>query len=141
MVDAIELGVRVLEMVEQPARRRDEDVDARAKRVLLRPHADAAEDRGRRERRVDGELLELLEDLRGELARGREDQRARGAALLLDQVMQDRKQKRRGLAAAGLRAGEQIAAFERGRNGVGLNGRRPEKAELFDTAEKVAVKV
>ena len=43
-----ELRVRRAEMIEQPARRADDDVDAAAERVLLRAHADAAEDRGGR---------------------------------------------------------------------------------------------
>ena len=37
-----ELRVRRPKMIEQPSRRRDEDVDAAAKRVLLRAHPDSA---------------------------------------------------------------------------------------------------
>ena len=69
----VELRVRVLEVVEQAAGRGDEDVDAAAERLLLRRHADAAEDRGAGERRVPGEVGEVLVDLRRELARRRED--------------------------------------------------------------------
>ena len=43
---------------------------------------------------------------------------------LADQPVEDRQQERGGLAAAGHRAGEQVAALERRRNGVGLDRRR-----------------
>ena len=39
------LHVARAHVIEQPSRRRDDDVDAALERVLLRPHADAAEDR------------------------------------------------------------------------------------------------
>ena len=54
-LEPAELRVRRAEVIEQPSGRADEDVDAAAERVFLRPHADAAEDRRRRERRVHGE--------------------------------------------------------------------------------------
>ena len=60
-LEARQLRVGRAEMIEQPARRADDDVDAAAERVFLRSHADAAEDRRRRERRVDGEVVEILE--------------------------------------------------------------------------------
>ena len=48
VLEAGELRVRRAEMIEQTAGRADDHVDAAAERVLLRPHADAAEDRRRR---------------------------------------------------------------------------------------------
>ena len=132
----LELRVRVAEVVEEPARRGDDHVDAAPERVLLRPHADAAEDRRAGERRVHGELAEVLVDLRRQLARRREDERARRAAPLAEEPLQDRQQERRGLAAAGHRAGEHVAARERRRDGVLLDGRRAGEAELADGAER-----
>ena len=44
-LEPLELRVGEAEVVEQTAGRRDEDVDAGAEGVLLRAHADAAEDR------------------------------------------------------------------------------------------------
>ena len=89
--------------------------------MLLRPHADAAEDRRGGDRRVHREVVQVLENLRRQLARRRQHERARRAARLVDQPVQDRQQERRGLAAAGHRAGEHVAPRERRRNGVGLD--------------------
>ena len=79
-------------VIEQPARRGDDDVDAAAERVLLRPHADAAEHRRAGDRRVHGEGVEVLEDLRRQLARRREHERARRPPRLVDQPVDDRQQ-------------------------------------------------
>ena len=122
-------------MIQQPARRRDDDVDAAAEGVFLRSHADAAEDRRGRERCVDRHVREVLEDLRRELSGGCEDERARRAARLRDQLVENGQQERRGLAAAGHGAGEEIAALEGRRDGVGLNGRRFDEAEIFEAFE------
>ena len=138
---ACELRVRRSQVVEQAAGRRHEDVDAAAERVLLRPHADAAEDRGAGDRRVDGEIVEVLEDLRRQLARRREDERARGAARPVDEPVQDRQQEGGGLAAAGHGAGEDVAAGERGRDGLGLDGRRAREAEFLDGLEEARVQL
>ena len=118
---------------------RDDDVDAAAERVLLRPHADAAEDGGRGQRRVHGEIVQVFDDLRRQLARRRQHQRARRPARLVHQAVQDRQQKRRGLAAAGHRAGEQVLAGERQRNRVGLNGRRPRETEIFQPLQQAGM--
>ena len=53
VLEAGQLRVRVPEVIEQPAGRRDDHVDAAAERVLLRAHADAAEHRRAGDRRVD----------------------------------------------------------------------------------------
>ena len=90
--DAVQLRVRRAEVIEQAPGGADDNVDAAAEGVLLRPHADAAEDRGAVDRRVDGEVLEVLEDLRRQLTRRRDDQRARRPARLADQLVEDRQQ-------------------------------------------------
>ena len=51
----LELRVPGAQVIEQPARRRDDHVDAAAERVLLRAHADAAEHGRAGDRRVHGE--------------------------------------------------------------------------------------
>ena len=75
----VQLHVARAQMIEQPAGRRDDDVDAAPEGVLLRPHADAAEHGRAGHRRVHREGVEIVQDLRRELARRREHQRARGA--------------------------------------------------------------
>src|SRR5262245_9155996 len=141
MRDVVEFGVRLPEVIEQTAGRRDDDVDAGAEGVFLRTHADAAENRCSRDRRVYRELLELLENLCSQLSRWREDQRARGAAFLLDQLLKDGEKEGCRLAAAGLCTGEKIFAGERGWDGIVLNRRRSMEAKLLDAAEQVAVKM
>ena len=136
-----ELRVRRAEVIEQPARRADDDVDAAAEGVLLRAHADAAEDGRAGDRRVDGEVGQVLEDLRGQLARRRQDERARRAARLRHQPLQDRQQERDRLAAACHGASEQILAFERRRNRVGLNRRRSGEPEVLQSFEEIWVEL
>ena len=138
-LEAFELRVRESEVVEQAARCRDQDVDARAEGMLLRAHADAAEDRGGRERRVDGELARVLVDLGGELARGRQHERPRHAALLAHEAVQDRKDEGGRLAAAGHGAGEHVLALEGGGHGVLLDRGRAGEAHLLDAAQQVRV--
>src|SRR5262245_6684140 len=104
--------------------------------MLLRSVTDATEYRCAGNRRVHGELLQVIEDLRGQLARRRQHECARAAARLPDQIVENRQKKRGGLAAAGLRAREDVPSAERGRNGVSLNRCGANKAELFDRAEQ-----
>ena len=137
ILEAAQLRVRLPEMIEQPSRRADDDVDAAAEGVLLRAHADSAIHGKAADGRVNRKVLEILDDLRRQLARRRNDERAgraRTAAWLLHQAVEYRQKKRRGLSAARLGACEEIAACERRWNGVGLNRCRFLKAEVFDTA-------
>ena len=129
----------VAEVVEQPARRRHDHVDARAQRVLLRSHADAAEHRGARDGRVHRELREVRVDLRGQLARGCQDQRPRGAPGLRHEPMQDRQSEGRGLAAAGGGAGQDIVALQPGRDRLQLDRRGAGEAELAHAAHEQGV--
>jgi len=127
-------------VIEQPAGRSDDDVDAAAEGVLLRSHADAAEDCRCRDRRMHRKVGEIAKDLGGEFAGRRQHERTRGAARLGHQAVEDREKKRRGLAAAGHRTGQQIAAFECRRNGVGLNRRRSGEPEVLRAADEIRVK-
>ena len=136
---AVELGVRRAEVIEQPARRGDDDVHAAAERVLLRAHADAAEDRGAGERRVHGERVEVLEDLRRQLARRRQHQRARRAARLA-------RSAGAGSAAGTPRSCRCRSARRRARRGrpspaesLGLDRRGPGEAELADAFEQIGM--
>ena len=104
--------------------------------MLLRAHADAAEHGGAGDRRVDRERVEVFEDLRRQLARRRQHQRARRAPRLVDQRVNDRQQERRRLAAAGLRGGDDVAAEHGRRNGFGLNRRGPDETEILDCLDE-----
>ena len=75
-LDAAEVGVLLPHVIDQPARRGDDDVDAGLERALLHAHLDAAVDGGARDGRVIREAVDLVFDLHGELARRREHQHA-----------------------------------------------------------------
>ena len=68
---------------------------------------------------------EAVGDLAGQFARRRQHQHARGFALgaltLVEQVIEDRQRERRGLAGAGLRDADDVAALEGERDGLGLD--------------------
>src|SRR6476620_9018963 len=97
-------------MIEQPSRRRNDDVHAASEGVFLRSVADAAEHRGAGDRRMGREILEVLEYLGCQLARGRQDERPRLSSRTVQQALQNRQQKRGGLAAARLRGGDEVMA-------------------------------
>src|SRR5664280_55074 len=137
--EAGQLRVAEAEMVEEAPGRRDDHVDAAPKRVLLGAHAHAAEDSRAGERRVDRERLEVLVDLRRQFARRGEDERARRAARLRDEAVEDGEDEGGGLAAARHRAGEEVLALHRGRNGVVLDGRGLREAHFLDAAEEVGM--
>ena len=120
-------------VIEQPARRGDDDVDAGLERALLRFHRHAA---------VDGDARRPARDTRSPGPRRRSASRARAWARgsarassaarravrpsrsLANQARQDRQHVRRRLARAGLRAADDVAAGERvGQHGA-LNRRR-----------------
>ena len=70
-------------MVEQPARCGDDHVDAAPEGVLLRTHPHAPEHRRAGDRRVDRERVQVVEDLRREFTRRRQDERAGRAPRLV----------------------------------------------------------
>ena len=114
----------LLEVVHDPARGADDDVHAAAQRAELDAVRLAAV-HGQDVHALDvrGVLLERLADLERELAGRREHQRLRR---LLRQVEagQDRQRERRGLAGAGLRQADDVAAGQQRRDGRGLDGGR-----------------
>ena len=130
------LRVARAHVIQQASRRRDDDVDAAAEGVLLRSHADAAEDRRAGDRRVDRELVQILQNLRRQLTRRRQHQRPRRPPRLVDQTVENRQQERRGLAASGLRRRDDVLALHRRGNRVRLNGRGPNETEFFDALDK-----
>ena len=61
------------------------------------------------------------------------------AALLLDQVMEDRQEEGGGLAASGHRAGEDVAGLERRRDRVGLDRRGTGEPHLAHPANEIGM--
>ena len=141
VLDPGQLGVRRAKVIEQPAGRGDEDVHPGPERVLLRPHSHATEDRGRGDGRVGRQLVQIFQDLRRELARRCEHQRARRPTRLVDQPVENRQQEGGSLAAPRHRAREHVPALERGRDGLRLNGRRTDEAKLLDAFEETGMEL
>jgi hypothetical protein len=90
---------------------------------------------------VHGEILQLGENLRGELPGGRQDECPRRAARLVDQPVQDREEEGGRLPAARLSRGEQVAPVEGRRNGIGLDRRRPGEPEIPEGAEQAGMEL
>jgi hypothetical protein len=90
---------------------------------------------------VHRDIVEVLHDLRGQLAGRGDDERPGGAARLVDQPVQDRQAEGRGFAAPGHGAGEDVAAGHGGRYRVGLDRGGAGEAELFDALEKAGVEL
>ena len=63
------------------------------------------------------------------------------AALLAHEAMENGEQKRCRLAAARHRAGQEVAALERRRNRLLLDGRRAREAQLPGASEQVGVQL
>ena len=141
MLDVLQLHVTRAQMVEQSTGGRYDDIDAAPEGVLLRSHSDAAEHGRPGHRGVDGEGIEIVQDLRRELARGDEHQRSRGAARLVDQMVNDRQQKGGRLAAARLRGCDHVAPEHDRRNCFRLNRGGSDVAEILDCPRQGSVKL
>jgi hypothetical protein len=112
------------DVVEQAARRRDDDLGAGPELRDLGADADAAVDRRRADRPVAAVGADALLDLDRELARRHDDEDAHPVAALAAvatgrvEGLDDRQDERGRLAGAGLRACEHVAAVEdRGNRG------------------------
>ena len=100
-------------MIEEAARRGDQDVDAAVDFAVLLVHADAADQEGETQLMIFTVGDEIVGDLSGELARRFEDQGARHPRLGVTrgEDVDHWQGKGRGLAGAGLGHAEQIAAL------------------------------
>ena len=141
MLDFVELGVRRLHVIEKSSWCRYDYVEAAAKRVLLRSHANSADDDGGGYRRVSSDRFELFHDLRRQLTCRCEDERARGAARTLDQLVEDREKKSSSLAAASRCACEDIPSGDCGRYCVSLDGSGTNKSKLFQSPEEAWIEI
>ena len=113
----------LLEVVHDASGGADHDVHAAAQRRELDAVPLAAVDRQHvQARQVRGVALEGLRDLERELAGGRQHQGLRRLLPHVD-LGEDRHRERGGLAGAGLRQPDDVAALEQRRDGGGLDGR------------------
>ena len=122
--DAGEQQAAAFGMIEQPTGGGDQHVDAAGELGVLIAERHAADDERDVELVVLAVLLEMLDDLRGQFARRLEDERARHArarAALLEHG-EHRQHESGGLAGAGLRDAEHVAAGEDVRDGLLLDG-------------------
>ena len=104
-------------MIEQATRRGDDDVGAALELLLLGADRDAAEDGGDAQVRGHAVSRQRRVNLERELTRRHEHQAARLArpgrtAAANEQAIDHRQAERGGLAGAGLRARQQVAAAE-----------------------------
>ena len=124
--DLVEAQRALVDEIEQAARRRHQHFDAARERALLRDDRYAA-DRQRDVERADVTAIgaEAVGDLPGQFARRRQNQHAAGflrrAHALGVEVIEDRQREGRGLAGAGLRNADDVAALASDRDGLGLD--------------------
>jgi hypothetical protein len=130
----------LLEVVDDAAGRADQHIDAVLQRLALFFVVDAPKYHGNPESRVFTQHLRVIEDLHGELARGRQDQRTDAAAAAAmsrwigQQALIQGHQKRGGLAGARLSLSCNIFAQERNRQGTRLHGCGADETSFTDAA-------
>src|SRR5438045_2843348 len=107
-------------MVDQPARRGDDDVDAGAQLFFLRIERDAAVDGGDAEWGVLRVFAYAFLDLNAQLTGRRQHENAR-AARTIEQPVDDRERERGGLAGSGLREPHDVTTLDDEGNGLFLN--------------------
>ena len=110
-----------LHVVDQAARRRDDDLDVRAKGPDLRLEPDAANDLRRAEPVGAAKERGVLDDLQRKLARGRNDEGPR--AVPSRQALYDGQHERGGLAGPRGGAADDVAALQGGRDRLRLDER------------------
>ncbi len=125
-LDAGEQQPAAFGMVEQPAGRCDQHVDAARQFGVLVAERNAADQKRDVEFLAGAVFVEILLDLGGEFARRFENQRAwhPGAGAALFQHGEHRKDEGRGLAGAGLGDAENVSAGQNMGDRLFLNGGR-----------------
>src|SRR5204862_202439 len=86
-----------------------------------------------------GEIADVLLDLRGQLARRREHERARRPQGAAEEALQDGKGEGGGLAAARHRARDEVTALQHGRDRLLLDGGGLFEPEVPQGAEKARI--
>ena len=124
-LDPIELDGAKLHQVAQPARRRDQHVDAADQIADLTIDRHAADGERHARPHMPAVGLEAVDDLRGQFARRAQHQHAAGPLLealsVVGEMMKDRQCEGRGLAGSGLGDADDITPGQHLRNGLGLD--------------------
>ena len=123
IVEVGEVEAALLEVVDDPARRADDDLRTPPESRELRTVGGAAVDGQHVDGQVGTVTTERLGDLQRQLAGGRQHQRLSGLVGGVD-LGQDRDGERRGLAGAGLCKADDVGTGHHGRNRGGLDCRR-----------------
>ncbi len=129
----------LVDQIEQPSRRRDQDVHALREPALLRPDRDAAENDRRGERQLAAVSAETVGDLGRQLTRGAEHERSAGPRRRPfrsdEKPLQDRQCEGGRLAGSGLGNAAQVAAVEYLRDSLRLDRGRCRVALGRNSAE------
>ena len=134
--DGVELEGAAAHVVHDAARRADDDVRALAEAKKLAVVGLAAVNRqGVEAAFEEGQLVDFLGNLDGQLARRAEDQNL-GVAPGDIHLFDGRGGEGGGFAGAGLGLADDVLARHEERNGFGLNGRGLLEAELMDGFEQ-----
>ena len=120
-LETAEVHVPAGHVVEEPARRRDHDIDSRAEGVFLRRHSDAAVHGMAADPRPLREAAEGDFNLGCKLAGRGEDEGAGFSGWLLEEPLKDWEEKRRRLAGTGLGRPDHIPASKDRRNRLALD--------------------
>ena len=122
--DAGQMDDIAVEEILHAAGRGNDNLCDQAHALELRVFAHAADNGRGADARALGHERESFVDLHGEFAGRREHERLRtGGQGLLREQFENRQGERKGFARTGLRRGENIAPFERGRDRLRLNRR------------------
>ena len=134
-----EVDAAAVHVVLEAAGGGDDDVDRLSHLVELPAERHAAHEAGGEQALAGAVAVRRLLHLQGKLARRREHQHARadaGARGRRAQALQAGQDEGRGLAAAGLRRDEEVAARQHGGNRFALHGRRLGIAEAREVIEQ-----
>ena len=139
----VQAGVLGVHVVHQAARRGHQNVHTAGQGALLRHMADAAKHGGDREAHVAAVALEAFRDLAGQFPRRAEHEHAAAAARRVaarkGKLMQDGQGEGGGLAGAGLRDAQDVAAEHGGRDALCLDRCGGDVSGLFECAQEERV--
>jgi|TARA_B110000438_G_scaffold302156_1_gene358995 hypothetical protein len=128
-------------VVEEAARRRDDDVGVFIELLALTAIFHAAVEEREFEAKVLVIELKLFIDLHRELTGRLKDEHARVAVFeMLSEARKEREAEGSGFSGACLRAGDKVAAIQKIRDRFSLNRRRVEVAFFFDGTKDVGMK-